>query len=319
MKNQNINNEDRNRIVQAYINGNSASDLSSIFGFKRTTIYSIIKKYKNHEPIEKKQRGGQRRKSLSEQDKGAIRGWIDENCALTLKEIKSKIELERGVVVSQSTINRCISGFNYSMKRINIMPIKRNNMEVISLRAQYANRFMELLSTIDDSKIFFIDEVGFNVSIRSRRGRSLKNKRAVQNVSSIRARNISVCCAMNKDGIFKYLTQTKSYNTQSFLGFIRLIIEKMSTLNISGAIFVMDNVPFHKNNAIKEEIEISGHRILFLPPYSPFLNPIENLFSKWKQFIRCSRPEGEDQLFENIENGSSLISSDDCKNYFRHM
>lgn len=63
---------------------------------------------------------------MSEQDKREIRGWIDKNCALTSKEINLKIELERGVLVSQSTINRCICGLNYTMKRINIMPIKSN-------------------------------------------------------------------------------------------------------------------------------------------------------------------------------------------------
>jgi transposase len=48
----------------------------------------------------------------------------------------------------------------------------------------------------------------------------------------------------------------------------------------------MDNVAFHKNAGVRSNIERRGNRLLLLPPYSPFLNPIENLFSKWKEIIR---------------------------------
>lgn len=205
------------------------------------------------------------------------------------------------------------------MKRVHIIPERRNNAIPIDIRAQYSNGFIDLLSRIEDSKIYFIDEIGFNISMRTRRGRSLVGMRAVHNVTAIRSRNISVCCAMNKNGIFKYSAQTRAYNTDSFVEFIRLLISELTILNIKDAVFIMDNVPFHKCNVIGNELLSSGHNIIYLPPYSPFLNPIENMFSKWKQLIRNLRSENEEQLFNNIENSSTFISSQDCQNYFRHM
>jgi transposase len=68
----------------------------------------------------------------------------------------------------------------------------------------------------------------------------------------------------------------------------------------------MDNVKFHHTVSIKEKILSKGHIVIYLPPYSPFLNPIENLFSQWKQLVRNSSPNNEDELiettFRNISN-----------------
>ena len=319
MVNKFLSNEDRIRIIQAYLNGSSPTEISAILGFKRTTILSIITKYRKNEEIERKQRGGVRRKSLTEEDKNFIMNLIDNDCGITLRRLKERCESERGVLVSQSTLKRCIDSFHYTMKRVHIIPERRNSACVIETRAQYANDFVQILSVLDDSKLFFIDEIGFNVSMRTRRGRSLVGTRAVHNVTAIRARNISVCCAMNKNGIFEYLAQTTGFNTNSFVSFINVVLDRMTTSNISEAVFVMDNVPFHKCSIISEIITAAGHRVMYLPPYSPFLNPIENMFSKWKQHVRSLRAQNEAQLLLNIENAANTISEDDCKNCYRHM
>ncbi|KAF7685745.1 hypothetical protein CDIK_3506, partial [Cucumispora dikerogammari] len=135
-----------------------------------------------------------------------------------------KLQRERNVIVSKSTIERCIENFKYSFKRVHNIPIRRNDAQSLDDRVIYANMFMNFISTTDDAKIFFIDEVGFNVSMRTSRERSLVGTRAVHNVTSIRSRNISVCCSMNKRGIFKYSTQTRPFNTDTFLNFIREMI-----------------------------------------------------------------------------------------------
>jgi hypothetical protein len=58
---------------------------------------------------------------------------------------------------------------------------------------------------------------------------------------------------------------------------------------------------------------------MFLPPYSPFLNPIENKFSKWKQFVRYGSPNDEAELIELIRQGAGNISNDDCVAFYMNM
>ena len=57
----------------------------------------------------------------------------------------------------------------------------------------------------------------------------------------------------------------------------------------------------------------------FLPPYSPFLNPIEEVFSKWKSALRRSAPKDQEELYNNIHISSQSITNQDCSNYIKHM
>ncbi|KAI5153809.1 hypothetical protein ENBRE01_3277, partial [Enteropsectra breve] len=67
MPNQYISNENRQIIIDAYLNGHTASQIADIMGFKRTSVYAIIKKYQNNEAIERGLKGGMRRRSLSDE------------------------------------------------------------------------------------------------------------------------------------------------------------------------------------------------------------------------------------------------------------
>ncbi|KAF7684897.1 hypothetical protein CDIK_4354 [Cucumispora dikerogammari] len=116
--------------------------------------------------------------------------------------------------------------------------------------------------------------------MRTRRARSLFVTRTVHSLSALRSRNISVCCSMNKDKIFKYSSQTRAYNTNSFTNYILFLIDEMTTLGILGAVFVVDYVSFHKCTKINQTFESAEHRVIYLPLYSFFLNTTETLFSK---------------------------------------
>jgi transposase len=59
--------------------------------------------------------------------------------------------------------------------------------------------------------------------------------------------------------------------------------------------------------------------IQFLPPYSPFLNPIENMFSQWKEGVRKINPQNEAQLLEYIDKKFEYITGIHCRNYYNHM
>jgi hypothetical protein len=64
---------------------------------------------------------------------------------------------------------------------------------------------------------------------------------------------------------------------------------------------------------------LDGHQLIFLPPYSPFLNPIENSFAKWKQLVKNMQVENENELLVEIERCWELITPSDCDGFFRNM
>ena len=113
---------------------------------------------------------------------------------------------------------------------------------------------------------------------------------------------------MSVEGIVEYQTQAFAFNVESFISFLRSFIQKLQSNNINNAIFIMDNVPFHKSQQIKNFILERGYQYNYLSSYSPFLNPIENLFSKWKDYTKRLNSNNEEELIAGIENGRELIT-----------
>jgi len=84
-----------------------------------------------------------------------------------------------------------------------------------------------------------------------------------------------------------------------------------------GNIVIMDNVPFHKKLRVSEIIEHAGARVVFLPPYHPELNPIENMWSKVKCYLKKYISQG--LKFENaLKSSLEKITTDDCEGWFDH-
>ena len=259
------------------------------------------------------------RKKLINVEESQIIKWIEDDCTITLKKIKQKLKQDFQTQVSTSTIQRLIHEFYFSMKTIRLESERRNDEETIETRFEYANQFLQKISQINDESLIFDDETGFSISMKRKRGRSKKGAKAIKIVENIRTRNISICCAMNKNKIFKFEIKDRAYNQENFIDFLSSLFQLFNEEQIGNATLVMDNVPFHKTKKVKEFVEERGYTLLFLPPYSPFLNPIENLFSKWKNFVKLCNQKDEVQLMRLINEGTTIITKADCNNFYRNM
>lgn len=318
-KNKTTSDTDRERIISAYTRGDSATEIAKILQVKRATIYEIIKKYQRTNVITAAKRGNNRLPKLSDTQKNSIKLWVNENCTLTLKSIVNKVMNEYNVSISKMTVSRILDGFHYSLKRLHLIPERRNCQASIDARRDYAVRFIALPSIYNEDELIFIDEVGFNVSMRTGRGRSEIGTQANMIVPQIRSKNISIVCAMNKNGLIYYEHSLRAINQESFIAFIEQLKLKIRHIGIRSAVFIMDNVRFHKTESVMNAINDLTTQAMYLPPYSPFLNPIENMFSKWKEITKRSNPQNEEELLNTIASGSNLVTSSECQGYFRHM
>ena len=81
---------------------------------------------------------------------------------------------------------------------------------------------------------------------------------------------------------------------------------------------IMDNLATHKIAGVGQAIQTVGARLLYLLPYSPDFNPIENMWSKIKQILRSAAPRTRDQLIEAARTAFNAISTADCRGFFLH-
>ena len=85
---------------------------------------------------------------------------------------------------------------------------------------------------------------------------------------------------------------------------------------ITGANIVMDSVRFHHADDVEKLVGDAGHFLVYLPAYSPFLNPIENLFNQLKHYVKKFKSKNADGVYHGISLASEIIYENDCKNYY---
>lgn len=312
-----ISNEVRALIIRGMNDGSSSVQIGRQFNVLPNTVRKIYKTYKITNEVNKRS-AGHRPKKFTQEEQEEICNLMDDDCTLTLKQLKAKLlEQNPQLEVSLSTIDRATKAFHYSVKRVSFVPERRNTPDTIQSRFEYAVQYNRIM--VQREKLFFIDEFGIQVNSRRAYGRSPKNTRANKVKAQLRGRNYSIAAAMCINSLYLFTIQDRPYNAEHFGEFLTSLIDHLAADHIQGAYFVMDNVGFHRTDEIQQLIRAHGHVPVFLPPYSPFLNPIEELFNQWKTIIKRSQPTDEEQLYVQIHNASEAITQEHCQNYVRHM
>ena len=134
-------------------------------------------------------------------------------------------------------------------------------------------------------KYVFIDEMGSNLGLTRLYGRAAPGQRVHDQVPGDRGGNVSTIGAIGLDGIRTGLSVPGPIDGETMLFFVEDLL--VPTLH-RGDIVLMDNAPIHKLDAIEDAIEAAGAWVLFLPTYSPDLNPIEHAWAKVKARLRGS-------------------------------
>jgi len=101
--------------------------------------------------------------------------------------------------------------------------------------------------------------------------------------------------------------------------FVQQLVENLDARGAGAYHLVMDNARIHYNPGLKEWIKNRNkHKLAFLPPYSPFLNPVEECFSKLKNFVKKHPLDHHESLINRIQEGSHTITKQDCEGWVRH-
>jgi transposase len=188
---------------------------------KRTTVSKIITRYKETGSVESAKRNVFSPRKLNQAQMNNIKSWIDENCTLSLQQISNRVMEEFLISFPKSTISKIMNEFNYFLKIRNVYQKKRNFAETVEKRFVYAQKFLLLQSRYSENGFIFIDEIGFNVSMRASRGRSLVGNPAIKSVPALRTRNFSICCAINRGWRYSLLIFCNCIQLVKILHFLK--------------------------------------------------------------------------------------------------
>ncbi len=157
----------------------------------------------------------------------------------------------------------------------------------------------------------YMDEAGFNLTKRRRRGRNVIGYWAIVGVPGQRGGNVTLCAAISNHGVVHHHANLGPYNTHQLLNFLNHMRDALLGQQDEHPIYVVvwDNVSFHRALQVREWFNMNqGFINLCLPLYSPFLNPIEVFFSSWRWKVYERQPYTRVNLLQ----GMGLACGDMC-------
>jgi transposase len=182
-------------------------------------------------------------------------------------------------------------------------------------RPDVARRRMQWIKyqgLIDPARLVFLDETWTKTNMASLRGWAPKGERLEGKVPFGHWQTSTFIAALRNDRVEAPWLLNGPINGESFLVYVEKVL--VPTLK-PGDVVVMDNLGSHKSKAVRQAIRAAGARLLFLPKYSPDLNPIEQLFAKLKHHLRNAAERTYGTVCDAIGKILPTVSATECQNY----
>ena len=168
-------------------------------------------------------------------------------------------------------------------------------------------------TSLDPAKLIFIDETGTSTKMARLYGRAKRGRRVVGRIPWGHWKTVTFVAGLRRDGLAAPFVIDCPMNGAIFVEYLRQCL--VPTLN-PGDIVIMDNLPAHKVDDVREIVAAAGAELRYLPPYSPDFNPIEQSFAKFKAHLRKAGERTVPGLYDRIGNVLELFSPAECCNYF---
>ena len=181
--------------------------------------------------------------------------------------------------------------------------------------ARFRARWKKYQGRFDPARLVFIDETWAKTNMTRTHGRSRKGERLNAKIPHGHRKTLTFVAALRANRIDAPCVFDAPINAMSFTAYVQQFL--VPTL-AKGDIVIMDNLSSHKGKAVRQAIRDAGARLLFLPPYSPDLNPIEEVFAKLKTLLRKAQERTVEATWKRIGTLLENFTADECANYLRN-
>ena len=296
----------RERVVGAVEGGLSRRRAAKLFGVAVSTVIDWVDAWRQEARLAAKPMGGDHSSRLKEE-----RDWLLERVAavpdLTLEEIRAELAA-RGKQVGYGTVWRFFAAEGISFKKI-VHASEQQRPDVAAARAAWIAAQPDL----DPARLVFIDETGTSTTMARLRGRAKRGARLVGRVPWGHWKILTFLAGLRQDGITAPFVIDRAMTRAIFLEYLRQCL--VPTL-APGDIVVMDNLPAHKGEQVRQIIEAAGAELRYLPAYSPDLNPIEQFIAKLKAHLRKAQERSIDGLCQRIGQLLDRFQPQEYANFF---
>lgn len=323
----------------------SAAQAGKKYGVAARVAQRWIKEYKEsvrqEEPENNKKKPGPKPR-LGDEHKRHLIEFIDDNpSAIINQAVDSLTKQFEGLVIKKTVVHEFMKNeCNLSLKKAHFHPLARNSNATIEKRYEWVLKWMNTDMDFTTNCVF-IDEAAFNINQRRTFAWAEKGDTPIVKVAKTRAISHTILGAISVAGVVNIsirkprtkqkrqkrgrngeITTTKRTTGTTTEHYVDYLVDTMDVMDrypeFKGFYLVMDNAPIHKALEIQTIIEERGYRCIYLPPYSPELNPIEQFWSKVKYSTKRNLLMKDETLSTRISEACNMVTHKDLQGYARY-
>jgi transposase len=301
-----LSNDLRERIIAAVDHHEgSRRQIARRFAVDVSCITRLLQLRRQTGSIDPRPHGGGKGPLLDQNALERLRHLVEEDPDATLQDLRDRLGSGGSIMI----VWRALKALGITRKKKTKHADEQDRPDVQKAREV----FREEILSIEPGRLVFVDETGVTTAMTPTYGRAPSGERVVASAPGS-WESITVIAALGLDAVQAPLAVSGSINAPTFLAYVEQVL--VPTLR-KGDVVVFDNLASHFTPGVAEAIERVGARVMPLPPYSPDLNPIEEMFSKFKEFLRRVAARTRDHLMEMIGEGLKGVSAQDILGWFQ--
>jgi transposase len=295
----------RQRIVETASRGDGTlSQIAERFLVSVSFVTRLLQLHRTTGSVEPRPHGGGHPAVLTPEDLQRLRELIEERPDATLEECRKSL----GCSCSLATISRALSRLGLPRKKKVPRACEQDSPKVQEQRREFCDE----LAGIDPRRLVFVDECGANTAMTRNYGRAPAGQRVYADTPG-RWESITLTCGMRLCGAMAALAFPGATNTAMFEDYVaEVLVPELRP----GDVVIWDNVKPHKSEEAIEAVEAAGARVVSLPPYSPDLTPIEEMFSKVKNAMRSVAARTTGAVYAAFASGLHDVTLEDIAGWF---
>ena len=298
----------RERVISALETGDSCRAVASRFDLAVSTVVKWGQRYRKTGSVAPGKYGGHKRHSL-EPHRALVHRLVAARPDQPVRELREALA-EHGIELNAESIRRFLHAEGLSFKK-SAFALEQDRPEITRRRARWRRH----QRSIDPGRLVFVDETWTKTNMAPLRGWSGRGKRLIGKAPHGRWHTYTFLAALRSDRVDAPCLFDGPINGERFRAWVEQAL--VPTLQ-PGDVVILDNLGSHKGKAVRSAIRNVDAHMLFLPAYSPDLNPIEQLFAKLKHWLRRQQARNYDTLCNAIAHILEAITPRECANYIQN-
>ena len=294
----------RERVARFVEGGRSSRAAAALFSVSVAFVVRLMKSFRTTGRLAPKPSGGRRHAKL-DPHRAFLLARIAEKADMTMPELSAELAAASGTKGAGSSATATAS-------KKTLLASEQDRPDVKAAREEWTTKRQPHMR-LEPHRLVFLDETGTTTKMTRLRGRCPKGERLRGKAPFGHWMTQTFVAGLRCDKLTAPFVVNAPMNRRIFETYVET---QLAPALDKGDVVIMDNLAAHKSKAAEKAIKARGAWILFLPPYSPDLNPIEMAFAKLKAHLRAKAVRTIDALWQEIGHICDLFEPAECQNYF---